>query len=126
MDGTPPWVKKVTDKEVDGALAGILEFFEEQSKPTHKPKAVRESTKDKYILKIVAPGSSKENFVVEVNSRKVFIEHKAKQETLLNRSFKFSYDLPEGLSTNYTSAEYAEGILTIHFPKEKPKKVSVY
>lgn len=126
MDGTPPWVNKVTNKEVDEALAGILEMFEGQRKPAYKPRAVEATTEDKYVLKIVAPGSSKESFVVEVKSRKVFIEHKAKQETILNRSFKFSYDLPEGLYTNHTSAEYVDGILTIYFPKEKPKKVSVY
>lgn len=126
MEGTPPWVaKKVTDKEVDGALADLMKMFEVPKREDYKPIVAGANTEHAFILKVVAPETSKENFVVEVKNLKLFIEHKAKNETVINRSFSFSKSLDPNLVTNSTTASYNDGVLTVEIPKEKPKKISV-
>jgi HSP20 family protein len=87
---------------------------------------------DHYKIEIVAPGHIKDDFVVTVDKGQVnvfAVKRRSKnKEQPYYHSHEFNYDcfehsilLPENIDTDFLSAEYKAGILSICFSKtDKP------
>lgn len=96
---------------------------------------------DNVVVKIVAPGFTKEDIDVSVESGKVtvvgksqnVIEEKEKsrkyyRKEISQRSFTRSCTLPVDVTADKAQATFKDGILTVTLPKSeeaKPKKISV-
>lgn len=90
-----------------------------------------------YLVKAELPELKKEEVKVSVNNgeltisgeRKLEKEEKDKKYHRIERSygsFMRSFTLPEDVSADKVSAEFADGLLKVHLPKgEKPKPKSV-
>ena len=102
------------------------------------PVDIAEDEKE-YTIKVELPGVSKEDVKVTVEGgvlsitgeRKAEKEEKDKKYHRIERSygsFFRSFTLPEGTSTEKIGAEFKDGILKLHLPKDekaKSKKVDV-
>jgi HSP20 family protein len=102
------------------------------------PVDITEDSKE-YTVKAELPGLSKENVKVAVEDgvlsisgeRKEEKEEKDKKYHRVERSygsFRRSFTLPEGTSGEKVTAEFKDGILKVHLPKDetaKPKPVDV-
>lgn len=96
-------------------------------------------TKEAYLIKVELPGVKKEDVKVSVNEGVLAIqgerhleeEEKDKKHHRIERfygSFARSFHLPENTDENHISAEYQDGILTVHLlkaEKEQPKAVEI-
>jgi HSP20 family protein len=99
---------------------------------------ITEDTKE-YTIKAELPGLTKENVKVTVEDgvleitgeRKQEKEEKDKKHHRIERSygsFRRSFTLPEDFSGGTVSAEFKDGVLKVHLPKDqtaKPKSVEV-
>jgi HSP20 family protein len=99
---------------------------------------ITEDTKE-YTIKAELPGLTKENVKVTVEDgvleitgeRKQEKEEKDKKHHRIERSygsFRRSFTLPEDSSGGTVSAEFKDGVLKVHLPKDqtaKPKSVEV-
>jgi HSP20 family protein len=102
------------------------------------PVDITEDSKE-YTVKVELPGLTKENVKVTVDDgvlsitgeRKAEKEEKDKKHHRVERSygsFRRSFTLPEGASGDKISAEFKDGILKVHLPKDetaKPKGIEV-
>ena len=102
------------------------------------PVDIAEDDKE-YTVKAELPGMSKENIKVTVEAsvlsitgeRKVEKEEKSKKYHRIERSygtFTRSFTVPDDASGDKVSAEFKDGVLKVHLPKEekaKPKSVGV-
>jgi len=102
------------------------------------PVDIAEDDKE-YTVKAELPGMTKEDIKVTVEGgvlsitgeRKVEKEEKHKKYHRIERSygtFTRSFTLPEAASADKVSAEFNDGVLKVHLPKEekaKPKSVEV-
>jgi HSP20 family protein len=102
------------------------------------PVDITEDSKE-YTIKAELPGLNKENVKVMVEGgvleitgeRKEEKEEKDKKRHRIERSygsFRRSFILPEGCSGEKVSAEFKDGVLKVHLPKDetaKPKSVDV-
>jgi HSP20 family molecular chaperone IbpA len=91
----------------------------------HEPQKVSKLEKEKLVVKIVVPESSRENFVVEVKEGRLFVTHKVKKETEITKNFETSVLFEGSFVTNSAKARYEAGVLTVEIPREKPKQISV-
>ena len=102
------------------------------------PVDITEDTKE-YTIKAELPGLTKENVKVTVEDgvleiageRKQEKEEKDKKHHRIESSygsFRRSFTLPPGSSGEKVSAEFKDGVLKVHLPKDqtaKPKSVEV-
>ena len=102
------------------------------------PVDIAEDDKE-YSIKIELPGVNKEDLRVSVEGgvlsisgeRKAEKEEKNKKYHRIERtygSFARSFTLPEGTPTVKVSAEFKDGVLRVHLPKDeaaKPKSIDV-
>jgi HSP20 family protein len=102
------------------------------------PVDIAEDDKE-YTIKAELPGMNKEDIKVTAEGgvlsitgeRKVEKEEKHKKYHRIERSygtFTRSFTLPEGASSDKISAEFKDGVLKVHLPKDekaKPKPVEV-
>lgn len=88
-----------------------------------------------YTLKAELPGMKKEEIKVTVEAgvlsiageRKVEKEEKHKKYHRIERSygaFTRSFTLPEGVSSDKLSAEFKDGVLKVHLPKDEKAKAT--
>ncbi|MDP4261278.1 MAG: Hsp20/alpha crystallin family protein [Bacteroidota bacterium] len=87
---------------------------------------------DHYKIEIVAPGHSKDDFIVTVDKGRIYvfaagrISKRRKPPFYLSHAFNYDYfeheiPLPKDIDTDFLRAEYKEGILSVCFPKtDKP------
>lgn len=97
---------------------------------------------EEFFLEIAVPGMKKSDFNIDVDNKILSIssetkeENEQKEENYTRRefgysSFKRTFTLPETIESDNISAQYKEGILTVHLPKkeeakEKPaKRISI-
>lgn len=90
-------------------------------------------TDDNFVLELVAPGKSKDDFDVDINNGVITIssESEEKSETEEKNytrkeysfnSFSRSFSLPDNVEASGIRAKYNEGVLTIDLPKNEPSK----
>jgi HSP20 family protein len=109
--------------------------------PTQLPKAnspavnIKE-TEAMYMLEILAPGLTKDDFKLELTQDRLVIsgEHKQNQETSNEKytrkeftfqSFKRAFNLPENeVDGDAVSAAFENGVLRVTIPKRKHEKAS--
>ena len=95
-------------------------------------------TKEEYLIKAELPGVSKDDVKVSVNDNVLSIqgerhmeEEKDKKHHRVERvygSFARSFHLPENTDEDHISADYQDGVLTLHLvkmKKEQPKAVEI-
>ena len=100
---------------------------------------VKENDKE-YVLEVIAPGKSNEDFQIEIENRLLSISTlNKKEQTDYNynikefefSSFEKSFELPYLIDTDKINSIYRNGILSITLPKRKEfqnvtkKKISV-
>ena len=102
------------------------------------PVDIAEDDKE-YTIKVELPGVNKEDVRVSVEGGVLSIsgERKAEKEDTNKKyhriertygSFARSFTLPEGAASDKVSAEFKDGILKVHLPKDekaKPKSIDV-
>lgn len=102
------------------------------------PVDIAEDDKE-YTVKVELPGMKKEDVHVNVEAgvlsitgeRKVEKEEKDKKHHRSERmygSFVRTFTLPDGTASDKVSAEFKDGVLTVHLPKDekaKPKSIEV-
>ena len=99
----------------------------------HPPTDVFE-TEEEFIVRIEIAGMQEDDFTVSLDGSKVSVMGK---RLLKNRKcayhrmeipygeFRTSVDLPGEINSSEASADYENGFLTIHAPKQKPKNVRI-
>ena len=101
----------------------------------HSVAANIRETENAYILELIAPGLSKEEFKISLENNIVTIAFEKKSENeektekyLLSeyqqRSFKRSFTIDDSVDAEQISAQYVNGILTLNFPKKVTVKES--
>lgn len=97
--------------------------------------------KDNVVVKLKAPGFRKENVDISIESGKITVVGKMKEETeeenkdkkyyrkeIRQKSFTRSCALPVSVTPDKASAAFEDGVLTITLPKSeeaKPKKINI-
>lgn len=93
---------------------------------------IKESA-DEFFLEIAVPGMKKSDFNIDVDNKVLSIssetreEQEHKEENYTRRefgysSFKRTFTLPDTIESDKISAQYKEGILTVHLPKKEEAK----
>ncbi|RXJ51169.1 Hsp20/alpha crystallin family protein [Gelidibacter gilvus] len=88
---------------------------------------------NEFYLEIAVPGMKKSDFNIDVDNKILSIssetkeEKEQKEENYTRRefgysSFKRTFTLPDTIETDKISAQYKEGILTVHLPKKEEAK----
>ncbi|MBO3097994.1 Hsp20/alpha crystallin family protein [Gelidibacter pelagius] len=88
---------------------------------------------DEFFLEIAVPGMKKSDFNIDVDNKVLSIssetreEQEHKEENYTRRefgysSFKRTFTLPDTIESDKISAQYKEGILTVHLPKKEEAK----
>ncbi len=96
------------------------------------PVNIRETEKE-YLLDVVAPGFTKEDFKISLENNLLTVSVEKKEETVnegekqLRReyqfqSFKRSFTLDEKINADEIAAHYVNGILTLNLPKKEEVK----
>ena len=85
---------------------------------------------DGYELRIEIPGYSKKEVSVEIDQSllRVIAFRKSAEKTTPQRELQKSFQLPEGISCEKSSASLKNGVLTVHCPKKEspePLKIKV-
>lgn len=108
------------------------ESLKKRRKGANQPFANIIECDDHYKVEIVAPGHAKDDFVVTIENGQMEVfalggaSVRRKQPFYLSHAFDYDYfrhsvPLPKNIDTDFLSAEYNEGILSICFPKsDKP------
>ena len=98
------------------------------------PVNIKEDEKN-YLIELVAPGLTKDEFKIEIESTILTIstevkeEVKKENENILQRehkltSFKRSFTLDEKINAESISAQYINGVLIVSLPKKEEVKPS--
>ena len=106
-------------------------LFQEDLKQS-VPVNIRENEKE-YLLDVVAPGLTKEDFRVNLDNNLLTISFEKKEETVNEsekqlrteykfQSFKRSFTLDEKINAEGISAQYVNGVLTLNLPKKEDVK----
>ena len=88
---------------------------------------------DEFSLEIAVPGKKKSDFNIDVDNKILSIssetkeEQEHKEENYTRRefgysSFKRTFTLPDTIESDKISAQYKDGILTVHLPKKEEAK----
>ncbi len=96
------------------------------------PVNIRETEKE-YVLDVVAPGLTKEDFKIQLDNNILTISVEKKEETLneaekfvrkeyKQQSFKRSFTLDEKINAEAISAQYVNGVLALNLPKREEVK----
>ncbi|HEY0040951.1 MAG TPA: Hsp20/alpha crystallin family protein, partial [Flavisolibacter sp.] len=91
------------------------------------PVNIRETEKE-YLLDVVAPGLSKDDFKISLENNLLTVSVEKKEETVsegekfIRREFQFqgfkrSFSLDEKINADGISAQYVNGVLTLNLPK---------
>ncbi|RBL89227.1 Hsp20/alpha crystallin family protein [Chitinophaga flava] len=99
---------------------------------THPPVNITE-TKDAYLLDVVAPGFSKEDFKISANDKAITISAEKKAEAKNEgdkqvrrefnfKSFKRSFSITDAVDTNRIQAKYDNGVLKVTLSKKENKQ----
>ena len=141
-------ILKIKNRNANGHFNTLADnFFNEFSslvkeRPAVKhvvPANIREA-ENAYIVELIAPGLSKEDFRISLDNNMVTIafekksENEQKAEKILlseyeSRSFSRSFTIDDSVDAEQISAQYVNGILTLNFPKKvnvkETKQISV-
>ncbi|WP_245558430.1 Hsp20/alpha crystallin family protein [Fulvivirga imtechensis] len=95
------------------------------------PVNIKETSKE-FTLELAAPGLERKDFKIEVenNNLRISVEKREEKregkesENYWRREYSYqtfsrSFALPEGIKEDKIDARYANGLLTLHLPKEK-------
>ena len=96
------------------------------------PVNIRETEKE-YLLDVVAPGLSKDDFKISLENNLLTVSVEKKEETVnegekfIRREFQFqgfkrSFSLDEKINADGISAQYVNGVLTLNLPKKEEVK----
>ncbi|PSL48124.1 heat shock protein Hsp20 [Chitinophaga niastensis] len=99
---------------------------------THPPVNIVE-TKDAFLLDVVAPGFSKEDFKISADEKAITISAEKKTETKVEgdkqvrrefnfKSFKRSFTISEVVDAGKINAKYENGILKVILAKKENKQ----
>jgi HSP20 family protein len=148
LRGSSVWDPRREMEEIQNRVASLFgrrlplkrESGEEEITLTEwiPPVDIAEDDKE-YSIKIELPGVNKEDLRVSVEGgvlsisgeRKAEKEEKNKKYHRIERtygSFARSFTLPEGTASDKVSAEFKDGVLRVHLPKDeaaKPKSIDV-
>ncbi|WP_346318270.1 Hsp20/alpha crystallin family protein [Chitinophaga sp. YIM B06452] len=102
---------------------------------SHTPVNITE-TKDAYVLDVVAPGLSREDFKIKLDAQTLTIsaEKKTEQKEETDkhirreysfRSFSRSFNLDENVDAEKINAKYDNGVLKLTLPKKEAKQETV-
>lgn len=86
-----------------------------------------------YVLEMLVPGYSKQDFKVKLDNKVLSISAEHKENTLEEsdkmlrkefslKAFKRSFNLDEKIDKENISAQYTDGILTLNLPKHEPSQ----
>lgn len=102
-----------------------------QTEATRAPAIDWHESDDSYILSVELPGVKKEEIRLEVDQGQVSIrtervvDAKDSKETVLHER---TVSLPEGIAGEKATAAFADGVLTLTFPKreeDKPRTIEI-
>jgi HSP20 family protein len=107
-------------------------LFRDEHRQTAVPVNIRETATD-YILDVVAPGLTKEDFKISLENNILTVAVEKKNETvnenekLIRReykqsAFKRSFTVDEKINAETISAQYVNGVLTLNLPKKEEIK----
>ena len=93
---------------------------------------IRELEKE-YLLELAAPGLKKDDFELDVDDKMLEIQVKREEEkedsndNFTRREYNYtsfyrSFSLPENVIVDKIKAEYKDGLLKVHLPKQKLEK----
>lgn len=99
---------------------------------THPPVNIVE-TKDAFLLDVVAPGFSKEDFKISADDKAITISAEKKAETKNEgdkqvrrefnfKSFKRSFSISDAVDANKIQAKYDNGVLKVTLSKKENKQ----
>ncbi|WP_143307356.1 Hsp20/alpha crystallin family protein [Chitinophaga vietnamensis] len=124
----------IVDDIFNGGWSRIIkdDFLTNDFFSTHPPVNIVE-TKDAFLLDVVAPGFSKEDFKISADEKAITISAERKTETkdendkqvrreFTFKSFKRSFSISENVDGSKTSAKYDNGILKVTLPKKENKQ----
>ena len=92
------------------------------------PKTDVKKTEAGHEISVVAPGLKKKDFKITLENDILCISHEQKSENahaLSQKSFKYSWKAPKGISGENISAKYDAGILTIFVESPLEEKIPV-
>ncbi len=99
----------------------------------HPPMDVFE-TEEEYVIRIEIAGMHEEDFTVSLDGSKISVTGKRLLKNrkcayhrmeILYGEFRTGVELPGEINSSEASADYENGFLTIHAPKQKPKNVQI-
>ena len=107
--------------------------------PVLAPAADVYETDDEFVVELDVPGYEEKELSLEVSDHTIAIkgsrtatkDEKRKEFALherLEREFERRFELPATADNEHVSAEFAQGVLTLHVPKAaeaKPHKVAI-
>lgn len=127
-------------RELDRMERRVRRMFEEAGVfPGVGPAADVYEADNEFVFELEVPGFEEKDLAVEVTDHTLVVkgERKAESEkqekTLLlrerlEREFERRFELPATADNEHVSAEFAQGVLTLHVPKAaeaKPHKVAI-
>jgi HSP20 family protein len=127
-------------RELDLMDRRTRRFFEELGfVPALAPAADVYETERELVVEVEVPGFDEKELEIEVSDHMLCIcgerreEAEKKEKTLrlrgrLAKSFERRFALPAEFDTDHVSAEYTNGVLTVHVPKTEdavPRKVEI-
>jgi HSP20 family protein len=131
-------------REIDSLFDSLMprtygEGDEESRTAVWAPRTDLAETDDAYRIMLDVPGMTKEDLTINYQDNQLTVSGERKAETRdenenfvrVERSFGHfyrSFTLPKSISEDDISAEYQDGVLTIHVPKaeeEKPRRIEV-
>lgn len=88
-----------------------------------------------FLIEIVSPGFSKEDFSIDLDERKLVVNSKKEFKTKEDqakysrkefslKNFSRQFTLPKNIKVEEIDANYNEGILTISLPKNEETKIT--
>lgn len=116
---------------VGDLFAPMPSLFRDEVKQT-VPVNVKETEKE-YLLEIVAPGLTKEDFGISLENKILTVAVERKEENVKENekfirreykqiAFKRSFTVDEKINADAISAQYVNGVLTLNLPKKEEVK----